>query len=453
MKAWLRLWFGFQMPVGRRAYALSGFALMALKYGVDAAAVYWATDRFWWPWSYFQPLISARMNYLDSLPAWLIACLFLWMLPFLWIGASMTIRRSIDAGLSPWFGLAFFVPAVNYLVLLILCVVPQRPPSQAPLLRTPSQTAAVAPAAGIGAFLGLAVALLGVELAESYGAALFLGAPFLVGLTSAYLYNRHGDRSVSGSLGVASLSLAVAFGCLLLLALEGLVCIAMTVPIALPITLVGALFGRSLASVFRAESVQVSLWFLALPLLFGAEALAPTPPLREVVTTVEIDATPEEVWDYVIHFPPLPAPTDLWFRLGVAFPQKARIEGTGVGAVRYCEFSTGPFVEPITIWEPPHRLAFDVSSQPDPMQELSPYRNLRPPHLAEGLISRRGEFRLVPLPGGRTRLEGSTWYTLKFEPIPYWGLWSDAIIHRIHGRVLDHIRDLAEADGSTAKPS
>jgi len=38
------------------------------------------------------------------------------------------------------------------------------------------------------------------------------------------------------------------------------------------------------------------------------------------------------------------------FRLGFASPQYARIEGTGVGAIRYCVFSTGPFVEPITAW-------------------------------------------------------------------------------------------------------
>jgi hypothetical protein len=35
--------------------------------------------------------------------------------------------------------------------------------------------------------------------------------------------------------------------------------------------------------------------------------------------------------------------------------------------VRYCVFSTGPFVEPITVWEPGRRLGFDVAQQPPPM--------------------------------------------------------------------------------------
>jgi len=59
-------------------------------------------------------------------------------------------------------------------------------------------------------------------------------------------------------------------------------------------------------------------------------------------------------------------------------------------------------------------------------------------------VSRRGQFLLEPLPGGRTRLEGTTWYTHDLFPTVYWGLWSDAIIHRIHGRVLRHVQRLAE---------
>src|SRR5688500_19299188 len=56
---------------------------------------------------------------------------------------------------------------------------------------------------------------------------------------------------------------------------------------------------------------------------------------------------PEVVWRHVVTFPELPPPTELMFRAGVAAPTRARIEGSGVGAVRYCDFTTGSFVEPI----------------------------------------------------------------------------------------------------------
>jgi hypothetical protein len=111
--------------------------------------------------------------------------------------------------------------------------------------------------------------------------------------------------------------------------------------------------------------------------------------------------------------------------------------------VRNCIFSTGPFIEPIEVWEPPTLLRFRVSAQPDPMREWSPY-HIHPAHMDDYLRSHRGQFFLEALPDGRTRLIGTTWYSNRMWPSHYWNLWSNYIIHRIHGRVLRHIQKLAE---------
>jgi len=37
-------------------------------------------------------------------------------------------------------------------------------------------------------------------------------------------------------------------------------------------------------------------------------------------------------------------------------------------------------------------------------------------------------------------LEGTTWYYHNIKPAAYWQLWSDYIIHKIHVRVLNHIK-------------
>src|SRR5262249_22611715 len=58
--------------------------------------------------------------------------------------------------------------------------------------------------------------------------------------------------------------------------------------------------------------------------------------------------------------------------------------------------------------------------------------------------ARRGGPRLEPLPGGRTRLVGRTRYELRVFPAAYWGLWSDALIHAIHARVLEHIERVTD---------
>jgi hypothetical protein len=159
---------------------------------------------------------------------------------------------------------------------------------------------------------------------------------------------------------------------------------------------------------------------------------------------VEVDAPPEVVWHNVVSFSTLPPPQEWIFRAGVACPMRATIAGEGVGAVRHCDFTTGPFVEPITRWEPPRRLSFDVTESPRPMDEWSPWGSIDAPHLHGYFRSVRGEFRLTDLGGGRTRLEGSTWYALELAPRPYWSLWADALVHSIHLRVLQHVKNLSE---------
>src|SRR5258706_3920784 len=61
------------------------------------------------------------------------------------------------------------------------------------------------------------------------------------------------------------------------------------------------------------------------------------------------------------------------------------------------------------------------------MVEWTPYKNIHPKHLDNFLTSRRGQFLLTSLPGGRTRLEGTTWYVHNLWPAAYWQAWSDFI--------------------------
>ena len=80
------------------------------------------------------------------------------------------------------------------------------------------------------------------------------------------------------------------------------------------------------------------------------------------------------------------------------------------------------------------------------MTELSPYRDVNPPHLDGYFRATHGEFRLIPLAGGRTRLEGRTRYVVDMFPQGYWTLPARAIVTAIHTRVLNHIQTLAEEE-------
>ena len=118
------------------------------------------------------------------------------------------------------------------------------------------------------------------------------------------------------------------------------------------------------------------------------------------MTAIEIDAPAAVVWEHVTSFSEITAAPPWYFRTGLAYPLRARLEGSGVGAVRHCEFTTGAFVEPITVWDAPRRLAFDVIAQPPPLHEWSPYSRVYAPHLDGFFRTSHGEFRLVALDGG-----------------------------------------------------
>jgi hypothetical protein len=150
-----------------------------------------------------------------------------------------------------------------------------------------------------------------------------------------------------------------------------------------------------------------------------------------------------------VAFSQIPPPTEWMFRAGIAYPIRAEMIGTGAGAERHCVFSTGAFVEPIQVWDEPRLLKFSVTSNPAPMEEWTPYSHIEPAHLQGFLVSEGGQFLLTPLPNGGTRLEGTTWYHHGLWPSTYWRVWSDAIIHRIHLRVLQHIRDEVERNNQS----
>lgn len=296
------------------------------------------------------------------------------------------------------------------------------------------------------ALIGLGGAALSVRTFEQYGWSLFLGLPIVVSFLSAFFWCFKRNQSFGSAYGVSCLSILALGGLILIFALDGLICLLMALPLALALALIGAALGRLAGSAVGgpAGASIASFLILSFPFLVGFEnATAPEPHIREVSTSVLIDARIEDVWDTVIAFPEITEAPKGIFRLGIAYPIEARIVGDGVGAIRYCTFSTGSFVEPITDWDAPHLLAFDVTENPPPMKEISLHGDLHAPHLHGHMVSKKGQFRLSER-DGKVLLEGTTWYTHSISPEFYWGLVSDEIIHRIHLRVLNHIKKHTE---------
>jgi uncharacterized protein YndB with AHSA1/START domain len=294
------------------------------------------------------------------------------------------------------------------------------------------------------AALGVSVCLLAIY-SGLYTAGIFVAAPFALGLLADWVTKP--DR-LGHSLEAAVVTVLVGAALMLAMGIEGVLCLAMALPLGFGLALLGASAGYWLRRRNPSQLQQRAVFLAALllgPATIGAEAIwRPSHPLFEIRSSIEIAAPPETVWRFVVAAEISEQPEWI-FLAGLAYPTRSTIDSPGPQATRRCEFSTGTFVEPITTWDPPRVLAFDVTSSPAPMREWSPYTNIHPPHLDGYFVSRRGEFRLTPLAGNRTRLEGASWYRHHLQPAGYWRWWSDAVIRRIHMRVLRNIKVLAEA--------
>ena len=439
---------GATAEVDRSTYAATGFGLAGLKYLSEVGAIYALTGNFFDPLSFLSPLMTIRLDVMAGVDGIWLVLLALWNLLFAWIGVSMSVRRARNAGISPFWGLLFFAPLINFLLMIVLALLPTRTTSRLSLPLQGSDRLMWSALMGVagGSAIGLVMVLLSVFVVGEYGGALFMGTPLVIGTVSGFLLNLRQPQPTLPNVIVGVLSVLISGGLLLVFALEGAICLAMAAPICMVLSVLGVLLGRELARVEGRGAV------LGAQVLLPALMFLEPPPTQDrmVETVIEIQAPPEAVWEAVVGFGgvELAPPPEWFFHLGIAYPIRARIEGletgVGVGAVRYCEFSTGPFVEPITVWDPPRHLAFDVRESPPTMHEWSPYARVHAPHLDGILVSKHGEFLLEPLPDGGTRLTGHTWYRFDMAPEPYWGMWSDASIHAIHTRVLKHIKQVAE---------
>jgi len=447
--------------VGRRTYGLVGSAAFLLKNNLDRLVGLRFTGKQSLLFNYWLPLGTvARLKHLSAVEMRYLATLLLIAIPFIWVGVAMTVRRLRDAGWPVWLVVLFFLPFVNVLFFAALCFLPSRavgPEKEALPWPGPRALDRILPRSELGSaalsvlvtsLIGLGFVALGTSTIGAYGWSLFVALPFCLGLFSVLLHSYHGPRGFWTCFNVALLPIALLGGVLLVVAIEGLICLLMAAPLALGLAALGGSLGYFIqANYWRSRTSPALLSVVLLvPALFGVEHAARLEaPKFEVRTSINVQAPPEQVWQQVVAFGEIPAPTEALFRAGIAYPTRAEISGRGPGAMRRCVFSTGAFLEPIEVWDEPRLLKFSVTASPAPLNEMTPYGHIEPRHLHGYFESEEGQFLLTPLPGGGTRLEGTTRYRNAMWPAAYWRIWSDYIIHRIHMRVLKHIKAAAEA--------
>lgn len=443
--------------IGRKKYFCIGFILVAVKYNLDRLFAELFLQQFITIFNLSSILEIFDFSNLTIDQKKFFVVMLLTSLPFIYLGVLLTVGRLKNAGLPRWLSALFFVPILNLVFFILLCLLPnpktgetlteERPRFLSKILPRGKWASAMASSL-IVTTLSLVLVYFTTQRLRSYGEALFILLPFMMGMGAALLHGYYEKRSLRQAVSVACLSITWTGIMLLCFALEGVICLVMAAPVAYLIASFGGVVGYGIQKNYwdqkSTERLCCQLLVLFPVLLLTENHFKEIPPTHPVTSFIEIQANPEEIWPKIIQFQKMPSPTEWIFKTGVAYPVEAKIKGSGVGAVRYCVFSTGPFVEPITVWDPPCHLAFSVIEQPAPMDEMSPYHSITPPHLHGFFESERGEFRLEKISKGKTNVYGTTWYHHDLWPQFYWNPYTNWFIHKIHLRVLNHIKNSVE---------
>jgi hypothetical protein len=304
----------------------------------------------------------------------------------------------------------------------------------------------------LGALSGVFIILLAVAVSTlvfgAYGWGVFVWTPFVVGFTTGFLVNRQEPLSSRATNRFVLLSAAVGCLALILFALEGLICLIMAAPLGALVAIAGGALGRK-AALLGKDPMGPVYCVALLPAIFALDALYPPAVTMLTDESILIGASAPQVWQAVTSDEPIREPATLAGRLGLAYPQRAHISGTGVGAIRTGYFSTGEARERITDWEDGRLLGFTVLSQPPAMKEVSPYSHVHAPHVVGYFETGETRFEVQPINHQQTRLTIRAAHRLRIDPIVYWepiARWAASSNTR---RVLRDLKFKAEAGGST----
>src|SRR5262249_20136916 len=311
------LW-SWNRAIDRVPYLLTGVVLFLVKFAINWTI---ATQFFGQPWSPFNYLVwpsdrVLRVFELDDPDRGFSLTMLLVSLPFIWTGVILTLHRLRATGLPLSLVLFFFVPLVNLLLFLVLVLLPTQEVLPAAGVPQPvrrrlepwrrahrgfvreSYWRSGLVALAITVPLAVLAVVLGAQVLQSYGFSLFVGAPFALGMISVLLFGFSRPQPLGACLAVALAAATLAGLAVLVIALEGLVCLIMAAPIAYFLAFLGALVGYAIQARPWLSDQTATLMLavvVLLPALMAAEsANEPESAVRAVHTEVVIGAPPDK---------------------------------------------------------------------------------------------------------------------------------------------------------------
>ena len=243
-------------------------------------------------------------------------------------------------------------------------------------------------------------------------------------------------------------------GCCLALAWEGVICIVLLLPLILLLSSIGGLLAWAIRPLFKSDRSR-GCCVAALALLpFGAAPLenlrTAAAEIRTVETQIDIHADRATVWRQIRSVPRI-RPEEHFFNfshlLGFPRPVEARLEGAGVGAVRYATFEHGVlFVETITEWREQDRLVFSIhaDTQNIPPTTFDEHVRVGGPYFDV----LEGTYQIEALGNGTIRLHLSSRQRLSTRFNAYSHLWTEYLMANLQDYILQIIKRRCEQAGA-----
>lgn len=286
---------------------------------------------------------------------------------------------------------------------------------------------------------------LSIEFFENYGWTLFLLAPLLLGFLPSFIVSNRVTVTRKESYMMGFIALFIACIALLVLGIEGIVCILMS----LPLFIISTLLGIVLVHRVNIRNINNPKIILALIVgyifaFFTLDYVNYTEDLIPVTSTIVIENSIEKVWGNAIKGSQFSKPDLLLDKLGIAYPKSSQFKSEGIGAIREYNFTTGSYLQAVSKWDPPYIVEFNTKEAPIHMTENNPFWEISPTHLFGYFVSIKGAVKLTELSSNKTKVENTTWYQVHMTPIPYWKLWSNGVVKRFQKAFLENLKDDSE---------
>lgn len=276
--------------------------------------------------------------------------------------------------------------------------------------------------------------------------AFILGAPVAACVAAVWISDPSGRQGGSRHAGTSALTITIMLMAAGVVLREGAVCLVMAGPIFYGAGLLaGWLTGvalRSRSGRLMCAAVLV-LPLIGVPLEQPVDDPAQT---RYVTSSTVIDAEPAAVWARMAEIKTIDRRENSWNfshdLIGIPRPYDARMQGTGVGAVRHLTWGKDVhFKEHIIAWDPGQTLAWTFEVGPEASTRmLDRHLKVNSPYLR----LEQGRYTLTPVGNGRTRLELTTRYWIKTPINDYAGWWGQIFLGDFHRNVLGVIKARSE---------